>query len=79
MQIEDFIRIKNIPIVYALKGRIKSLIDFRKKEIESKKGEGEITNLHSNINMNDEDKSSQMKINDKQTLGHKKNEDEKIN
>ena len=77
MQNEDFIRIKNIPIVYALKGRIKSLIDFRKKEIESKKGEGEIANLHSNINMNDEDKSSQLGINDKQTLGHKKNEDDK--
>ena len=71
---EDCPRIFETPIIYALKGRIKSLINFRLKELESKKGEGEAPNLHSNINPSEEEKANQM---DMQTLGHKKEADEK--
>lgn len=72
---EDIIRLRKTPIVYALKGRIQSLMDYREKELESKKGEGEVPNMHSNINASEEDKSNQM--NDMQTMGHKKDIDDK--
>ena len=78
LQKEDINKIYSIPIVYALKGRIKSLINSRLKEIESKKGE-ETTNLHSNINVvpSEDDKSNPLGISDLQTLGHKKDLDDK--
>ena len=78
LQKEDLTKIYSKPIVYALKGRIKSLISARLKEIESKKGE-EITNIHSNINVipSEDDKSNQMGMSDIQTLGHKKELEEK--
>lgn len=41
------------PIIYALKGSIKSLINIRKKDLDLKRGENDITNVVSN----EEDKS----------------------
>ena len=41
------------PIIYALKGSIKSLINLRKKDLDLKRGENDITNVVSN----EEDKS----------------------
>lgn len=77
IQKEDLNKINNMPIIYALKGRIQALLNYRLKELETKKEE--ITTFHSRINIvnvNDEDKPSQSGLNDIQTLGHKK-EDEK--
>ena len=77
IQKEDYEKIFETPIIYALKGRIKTLINARFKELESKKGENEATNLHSNINPSEEDKNTQMGMNDMQTMGHKKELEEK--
>ena len=77
LQKEDIEKLRQTPIVYALKGRIKSLIEYRLKELESKKGEGEVPNIHSNINASEEDKGNQIGMNDMQTMGHKKDLDEK--
>ena len=77
IQTEDLIKIYKTPIIYALKGRIKTLLEAREKELQSKKGEGEEKNLHSNINVSEEDKSNPIGANDMQTLGNKKEADEK--
>ena len=69
---EDLIKIENTPIVYALKGRIKALIEYRKKELESKK-ESEMNNLSTHISIKDEDNPNN--INNIQNLGQKKEDD----
>lgn len=74
IQKKDINAILRTPIIYALKGRIKTLINLRIKELESKRGEGEPINLHTNLIHAEEDKSN---LNDKQTLGKKKEIDEK--
>ena len=77
IQSNDIIKIYTNPITYALKGRIKTLIEIREKELQSKKGEGEEKNIHSNINVSEEDKTNPIGANDMQTLGNKKEIDEK--
>ena len=42
---EDIDKILEKPIVYALKGRIKTLLNLRRKEIGSKKGDSDIGNI----------------------------------
>ena len=72
---EDLNKIEKTSITYALKGRIKSLLEYRRIELEAKKGESEVTNLTTNINTKDEDNQSNIGINDMQTLGQKKEDD----
>ena len=73
LQKEDFGKLNKKPIIYALKGRIKTLLNLRLKELESKKEP--VVSLHTNINMIDDDKTNQ--ISDKQTLGYKKEMEDK--
>ena len=49
---DDISKIREKPIVYALKGRIKTLLNIRTKEFEIKRGDNDI----SNIGVNDDDK-----------------------
>ena len=74
IQSDDLIKIYRTPIIYALKGRIKTLMEVREKELQSKKGEGEEKNIHSNVNASEEDKTNPLGASDMQT---NKKEDEK--
>ena len=53
MSRDDISKIREKPIVYALKGRIKTLLNIRTKEFEIKRGDNDI----SNIGVNDDDKN----------------------
>ena len=47
MNKDDINKLLEKPIVYALKGRIKTLLNIRRKEFESKKGDSDIGNISS--------------------------------
>ena len=62
---EDFNKLFEKPIIYALKGQIKSLLNLRKKEFESKKGETDITNVISNEEEKKNDSQNKKESNEK--------------
>ena len=64
---EDIDKIKEKPIVYALKGRIKTLLNMKRKEFGSKKGDGDI-----NIISNEEDKG-RLDLHNKKDINEKEN------
>ena len=64
---DDVIKIKEKPIIYALKGRIKTLLNLRNKEFEVKKSDNDIVN----IGINEDDKNNQNEILNKKELDDK--------
>ena len=73
---DDLAKLFEKPIIYALKGRIKALLNLRKKEFESRKGDSDISNVLSN----EEDKSRNIgnDSQNKKESNEKNNEDKGI-